>query len=113
MSDVIEVVVTSPIGWMKPFVEEVMAERLVACAHQSVIETTYRWQGRVHQAREDRAAMHTTPAALEELVGRVRDRHPFEVPCVMWTVVMATPEYAIWVRSSTGHVSEPDRPASS
>lgn len=101
MGEVVEVVVTSPVEWMQPFVDELLAERLIACAHQVRIDTTYRWEGAVQHEQEARAMLHTSQAALAALLERIERAHPYDVPCVMTTVMRAPESYASWVAQST------------
>ena len=57
---VLEVVVTGPADWVAPFVEAVVADGLIACAHQVPIQACYTWSGEVQRDPEARAMMHLT-----------------------------------------------------
>ena len=80
-----------------------VADRHAACAQVSgPIASTYRWQGRVETAAEWLVQFKTAADRADELVGHIRDRHPYDVPEVVVTpVVGGNPEYAAWVLAET------------
>ncbi len=72
--------------------------RLVACAQISEIESFYRWDGAVQNAREFRLLLKTTAARRGEVEDAVRALHSYDLPAV-WTVPIevAHTTYADWV----------------
>lgn len=97
-ADVVEVVITGPRDFVAPFTRSLVEDRLIACAHVSNIDATYRWEGRVEQAEEARAAMHTLRADVAVVSERIRREHPYDVPCILvLPIESADADYLRWV----------------
>lgn len=59
-------------------------ERLAACVNIGApIESVYRWKGAVETAGEIPMIAKTRRDLVDRLVARVRQLHPYEVPCVI------------------------------
>lgn len=102
MNDAVEVIVTGPPDDMPGLVEKLVDERLIACAHLTPITSTYRWQGSVEHTAEVRAAMHTTKARIEELLRRIPETHPYEVPCILVVPILTgDSDYVAWINAET------------
>lgn len=102
MSDAVEVIVTGPPEVMPGLVETLVSERLIACAHLTHIQSTYRWQGSIEHGTEVRAAMHTVNVRTEALVHRIREAHPHEVPCILVIPILTgNSEYLEWIDQET------------
>jgi len=84
---------------------EAVAERLAACANIfAPITSVYRWEGAIERAREIPMTLKTSAEAAPALRDFVRDRHPYEVPCIL--AIRADPElsegaYLAWVAAET------------
>jgi periplasmic divalent cation tolerance protein len=80
----------------------VVAERLAACAHvDGPLHSTYRWQGTVETATEWSCRLKTTTDRLPDLVARIRQLHPYDVPeIVAVAVVDGDPAYLRWIQES-------------
>lgn len=78
-------------------------DRLAACVKRSgPVRSVYRWQGVVEHDQEWTLSCITSLANVEALAARVRELHPYEVPEVVATPVVAgTADYLEWVRSNT------------
>lgn len=78
-------------------------ERLAACGHQiTAIRSVYRWHGGVHDEPEARVALHTRRSLVAAVTERVRELHPYDVPCVIaLPLVGGNPEYLAWVAAET------------
>ena len=76
--------------------------RLVACAQVSApITSTYRWEDRVEQATEVLVVCKTTATAATALVDEIAARHPYDVPEIVVTPVLATnAAYRAWVNDN-------------
>lgn len=104
MDEVCEVVVTAPdADWLATFSTSLIEDRLCACGHQIVpIRSLYRWQGRIEDAAEARAALHTRRSLVPAIIERVRRDHPFKVPCVVaLPFVDGDPAYVQWILDET------------
>jgi periplasmic divalent cation tolerance protein len=56
-------------------------EQLAACVNVLPVMTSiYRWQGSVHQDREQQVLIKTTLRSVPALEKRLRELHPYELP---------------------------------
>jgi periplasmic divalent cation tolerance protein len=80
----------------------VVAERLAACAHEDgPLHSTYRWQGTGETATEWSCRLKTTTDRLPDLVARIRQLHPYDVPeIVAVAIVDGDPAYLRWIQES-------------
>lgn len=79
--------------------DELLQERLIACANILPIEATYHWAGAIQQEQEWVALVKTTHANWEALKEKVKRIHPYEVPCIMKFDVEANEAYEHWIRA--------------
>ena len=102
--DICELVITAPdADWLMEFGRRLVTDRLAASVHHAMpIRSTYRWQGRVHDRPEARAAVHTRTALVGRIIDRLDDEHPYEVPGVYAVPIVATsPSYRAWLLDQT------------
>ncbi|HEU5486233.1 MAG TPA: divalent-cation tolerance protein CutA [Microlunatus sp.] len=101
--DVCEVIITADDeGWLIDFTRTLVSERLAACGHHQPIRSVYRWQGALQEERELRVALHTRAALLDAIIERVRQAHPYDVPCVLAVPVIGGDQaYLDWVLAET------------
>jgi periplasmic divalent cation tolerance protein len=77
-------------------------ERLVACASFAPVQSVYRWEGRVHDEPEVAAFCKTRAALVPALAARVKELHPYAVPCVVALAIEGGNEdYLAWVDAET------------
>jgi periplasmic divalent cation tolerance protein len=78
-------------------------ERLAACVNLlPVMESIYRWEGRVEFEAERQLIIKTSSDRVSELWDRVRELHPYEVPeFVVIPIVDGNEAYLKWIRDST------------
>lgn len=75
--------------------------RVVACAQQTAIISTYQWKGAVEEAPEVLLTLKTTMGKIEALEHAVRAEHPYEEPeFLVFPAMGASAGYAKWVRES-------------
>ena len=82
---------------------DLLDERLVACAQTlGPVTSRYWWKGSVEQTQEWMFVCKTTSARVEEVIERIRARHPYEVPEIVATEInTAFAPYAQWVAAET------------
>jgi periplasmic divalent cation tolerance protein len=105
MTDIVEVIVTADNQeWLLDLSRKLVEERLVACGqHITPIRSIYRWDGAVQDDPEIRVAYHTRASLAPALIDRIKQEHPYDVPCILVIpIVDANPDYADWVRNETG-----------
>ena len=78
-------------------------ERLAACVNLlPVMESIYRWEGRVEFEAERQLIIKTSADRISDLWDRVRELHPYEVPeFVVIPIVDGNEAYLKWIRDST------------
>lgn len=85
------------------FARTLVEERLAACVTVfPVMQSTYRWQGRVHRDDERQVVIKTWRDRLTPLEARVGALHPYDVP--EWLVVDAgagSDAYLAWLKAET------------
>jgi periplasmic divalent cation tolerance protein len=77
--------------------------RLAACVNIiPAVQSVYRWEGAIHDDREQLLLIKTTTARLDELRETLLARHPYDVPEL---IVLAPREmsekYLAWLLEST------------
>jgi periplasmic divalent cation tolerance protein len=87
---------------------ETLAEGLVgtglaACANiVPGLVSIYRWEDQVEQADEVLMLIKTTTARLADLTAYIEQQHPYDVPEVIASPIVAgLPAYLDWVRTCT------------
>lgn len=103
-TDICEVVVTAEDPeWLASLTRTLVEERLCACGQNiATIRSIYRWEGAVHDDAEARVALHTRVDLVPVVVERVKELHPYDVPCVIALPVLGgNPGYLDWVRTET------------
>lgn len=103
-TEICEVIITAPnADWLADFTRRLIDDRLAACGHNiAAIRSIYRWQGATHDEHEARVALHTRAELVPAIVQRADAEHPYEVPCVIATPVIAgNPAYVQWVLDET------------
>ncbi|QLG50821.1 divalent-cation tolerance protein CutA [Natrinema halophilum] len=76
------VYITAPPDAADEIAETLVAERLAACVNRLSTTSTYRWEGDVHRDEEVILLAKTTDDAYDDVVARVTEIHPYDVPCL-------------------------------
>ncbi|MFT5126205.1 MAG: periplasmic divalent cation tolerance protein [Kiritimatiellia bacterium] len=78
-------------------------ESLVACVNlMEGMQSIYRWEGEVCEAREVVIIAKTHADKVEALIARVKELHSYECPCiVVLPVLEGNPDYLKWIRCET------------
>lgn len=77
-------------------------DRLAACVQiDGGIDSIYRWKDAIEQAAEWRLTVKTSPGRAAACVASLVATHPYELPEVIVSEVVASPAYADWVLRST------------
>ena len=99
-----EVVITAPDGaWLVALARELVEHRLCAGSHiVTEIRSVNRWEGEIYDRAEGRVALHTRTALVPVITRYVRQRHPYEVPCVVaWPILDGSSDYLTWIVDET------------
>ena len=86
------------------FAQALVETRLAACVNLlPVMESVYRWEGKVEQERERQVVIKTSRVRVVALWERVRDLHPYDVPeFLVLPIDDGNEAYLRWVGESTG-----------
>jgi periplasmic divalent cation tolerance protein len=76
------VYVTAPPDAAGDLARSLVEERLAACVNRLDCESVYRWAGAVHEESEVVLLAKTTDAHCEELMRRIEELHPYDVPAI-------------------------------
>ncbi|MFW5978177.1 MAG: divalent-cation tolerance protein CutA [Halohasta sp.] len=76
------VYVTAPESAADELAATLVDERLAACVNAVDCRSTYRWEGEVTTDDETILLIKTTDAGYDRLVDRIKELHPYEVPCI-------------------------------
>jgi periplasmic divalent cation tolerance protein len=76
--------------------------RLAACVNiVSLLESVYRWEGKVDSAQEWLLIIKTTQAAFPEVRDAIAELHSYDLPeCVMLAIEDGSAEYLKWIEES-------------
>ena len=84
---------------------EAVAEQLAACANVfAPITSIYRWEGALERSSEVPMTLKTSRRTAAALRDFLRERHPYEVPCILALPVdeaLSEPAYLDWIEAQT------------
>ena len=87
----------------KALTDQLLKEKLIACANIFPITSAYWWKGAVANEDEWVSIVKTPLSHWDRLVKRVEALHPYEVPCIMKIEVEANRSYEDWIRESVNY----------
>ena len=102
----IVLVTCGSIGEARKIGRSVVEKKLAACANiVPVVESIYRWKGKVERAREVLVLMKTTASRLTQLEREVKRLHSYEVlEFVVLPIAAGSKEYLAWLGASTAAI---------
>ena len=104
MPELCEVVITAPDPqWLKDFSRKLVEARLCASAHNfAPVRSVYRWQGDICERTEGRASLHTRRDRVADIVARVKQEHPYQMPGISTRPITdGNPDYLAWIAQET------------
>ena len=81
-------------------IQEVVGLKLAACGNSFPVSSTYWWESKLQQEGEYVGIIKTTPQKWGQLVSKLEEIHPYDVPCIMKIKVEANVAYEQWIRES-------------
>ena len=77
-------------------------ERLAACVNVlPLMQSIYRWEGKVEEASERQLIIKTTERKVEALKQRLSSLHPYDVPeCLVIAITGGGDDYLRWLSDS-------------
>lgn len=93
--------VTVPPSEAESIAQTLVEERLAACVNRLSCTSTYRWEGQIEVDAEAVLLAKTTDRRYDDLVERVLELHPYEVPCVeRYDATDAHDPFEAWIAES-------------
>ena len=85
------------------FARALVEDRLAACVNMlPVMESVFRWEGRVDRETERQLLIKTSSARVPALWDRLRALHPYDVPeFIVLPIVDGSAAYLNWLAEST------------
>lgn len=94
--------VTAPKKKAKEIAQRLVEEKLVACVNILEIDSVYRWEGRLCEEKECALILKTRKTLADKVIKRVRELHPYELPCILLLPVSGgLQEFIRWISEST------------
>jgi len=81
--------------------ENLVTQRLAACANVFPIQSVYWWEGSVQQEGEWISILKTRMGLESELEIVIKALHPYAVPCIMRLEARANAAYERWIEECT------------
>lgn len=98
----VTVYVTAPPDAAPTLARALVEERLAACVNRVDCTSVYRWEGDVETDDEEILLVKTTDERRAELVERVAELHPYDVPCIeVFEERDALDSFAAWRAEAT------------
>lgn len=104
------VYVTAPDAAVAQDLARAMVERrLAACANiLGPVTSVYWWDGKVNTEGEVALIFKTMASLVEELTQALRQRHPYDCPCVAALPIQGgNPAFLAWIAAETRPASTP------
>lgn len=83
----------------KKIANSLLKEKLIACVNFSPIESIYSWKGKIENSKEIAGIMKTKSENWQKVQAKIKELHPYEVPCIVKIRAEGSGEYARWIES--------------
>jgi periplasmic divalent cation tolerance protein len=80
---------------------QLLSERLIACANYFPIESAYHWQGQIEAEAEYVSVLKTSIRHESTVEARIQALHPYATPCITRWEVRANADYEAWIEKET------------
>jgi len=81
----------------KKICDQLLNQKLIACANSFPITSAYWWQGAIQQEGEWVSIVKTTNELWDTLRTTIEKIHPYDVPCIMKINAEANEAYEQWI----------------
>jgi periplasmic divalent cation tolerance protein len=81
--------------------DQLLEQRLIACANIFPITSAYTWQGAVQHEGEWVSLLKTRNSLEMDVEKAISALHPYEVPCLVRWEVRANAAYEAWIDEQT------------
>jgi periplasmic divalent cation tolerance protein len=80
---------------------QLLSERLIACANYFPIQSAYYWQGQIEIEAEYVSVLKTSARLESTVEARILSLHPYTTPCITRWEVRANADYEAWIEKET------------
>lgn len=85
----------------KSIANELLKNKLIACANISSTSSTYWWKGEIEDNDEFVIMVKTKANLFKKIEKFVKEFHPYEIPCIVaLPIVEGNKEYLDWIDES-------------
>lgn len=84
--------------------EELLKEKIIACANYFPIKASYWWIGEIESDDEYVSILKTRTEYWEKVKNVIENIHPYDTPCIMKIDVEANENYEKWIYQSTNAI---------
>lgn len=82
-------------------IHQVVSERLAACGNSFSIKSCYFWNENIENEDEIAAIIKTTEHNGNDLLKRIEELHPYDIPCISYWTCQANETYESWINEIT------------
>lgn len=102
--------ITAPVEVAEQIATTLVEEDLARCVNIiEHVKSIYKWEGKAERAMESLLIVKTKADNTDVLIEKVREIHPYEVPEVLFTdIVAGNQDYLDWLSGKEIVVEEPD-----
>lgn len=79
--------------------DNLLQEKLIACANFHMITSSYLNEGKIEIADEIAAIMKTDEKHFEGAKKYIRENHPYDIPCIIRIDANANNEFEDWIKA--------------
>lgn len=79
--------------------KSLLNEKLISCANFFQIKSMYNWKEKIIKENETVSLIKFDKTKIEEVEKRIKELHPYEVPCIMRIPADANIEFEKWINS--------------
>lgn len=95
------VLCTAPMVESEKIARSLVDEKLAACVNVFEVKSFFRWEGKLWDEKEDLLIVKTKKDKLDELIGRIKDLHSYEVPeIIALPIIEGSENYLSWIADS-------------
>ncbi len=97
------IISTAPKGAGEKIAKTLVEERKIACVNIiKDVKSFFVWKGEVNREDEEVLIMKTSGEKVREVMERIREIHPYEVPEILYFRVDGSEDYISWVYEVVG-----------
>jgi periplasmic divalent cation tolerance protein len=101
-ADAVVVFSTTPRQGGDAIARVLITEHLAACINILEVRSLFRWEGEMNDEPEDLMVIKTMAENVEDLVMRIRQLHPYDLPEIIALPLKGGyPPYLEWIRQET------------